>query len=53
MSSEQSSNFVTIREWTVKTGISRAKTYELLGTGDLQGRKVGTRTLINFVHGLG
>jgi hypothetical protein len=44
--------FVTIPEWVRRTGISRAKTYELLAENILSSRKVGTRTLLDFAAGV-
>lgn len=44
--------FGTIDTWVALSGISRRTTYELLGRGHLQARKVNTRTLINIEHGL-
>jgi predicted DNA-binding transcriptional regulator AlpA len=45
-------HYVTIPEWVKRTGISRAKTYELLAEQALQSRKVGARTLLDFTAGL-
>jgi hypothetical protein len=44
--------YVTIHEWVRRTGISRAKTYELIADNLLISRKVGTRTLLNFTAGV-
>lgn len=44
--------FMTIKEWTKFTGISRSKTYELLNTGILQAKRVGGRTLIDVEQGI-
>lgn len=45
-------DFVTVLAWVKRTGISRSVTYELLAAGELKGRKVGRRTLIDFRAGL-
>jgi excisionase family DNA binding protein len=45
-------HYVTIPEWVRRTGISRAKTYELLADHVLKSHKIGTRTLLNFAAGL-
>lgn len=52
MQNEITPNFVTVPEWIARSGISRSRTYELLGTGDLRARKVGRRTLIDLRAGL-
>lgn len=52
MQNEITPNFVTISEWIARSGISRSRTYELLGSGDLRARKVGRRTLIDLRAGL-
>lgn len=44
--------FCTIDAWTSLTGISRRTTYELLGAGHLEARKINARTLINVEAGL-
>jgi len=50
--SSEDPHYVTIPEWVRRTGISRAKTYELLAENVLSSRKVGTRTLLNFAAGV-
>lgn len=45
-------HYVTIPEWVRRTGISRAKTYELLADKILSSRKIGTRTLLDFAAGV-
>lgn len=45
-------DFVPIAVWVSRTGISRSKTYELLGSGELTAKKIGRRTLIDFRAGL-
>lgn len=45
-------HYVTIPEWVKRTGISRAKTYELMAENVLQSRKIGARTLVDFIAGL-
>jgi predicted DNA-binding transcriptional regulator AlpA len=49
---ENDPHYVTIPEWVKRTGISRAKTYELLAENALQSRKIGARTLVDFTAGL-
>jgi predicted DNA-binding transcriptional regulator AlpA len=44
--------FVTIAEWVRRTGISRAKTYELLADKILKSHKIGARTLLDFTAGV-
>ena len=44
--------FGTIETWTFLSGVSRRVTYERLASGELEGRKVGDRTLINIEAGL-
>jgi len=45
-------HYVTIPEWVRRTGISRAKTYELLADNVLKSRKIGARTLLDFGAGV-
>lgn len=52
MHSEIIPNFVSIGEWTTRSGVSRSRTYELLASGELKARKVGRRTLIDLHAGL-
>jgi hypothetical protein len=44
--------FVTIDTWLGRTGMGRRSVYDELGRGNLRGIKVGTRTLIDFEHGM-
>ncbi len=44
--------YVTIASWCEMTGMGMTATYEALSRGDLHGRKVGRRTLINAELGL-
>jgi excisionase family DNA binding protein len=48
----QDPHYVTIAEWVSRTGISRAKTYELLADHVLKSHKIGARTLLDFAAGL-
>jgi hypothetical protein len=41
-----------ISAWCDHSGMGRSATYEALGRGDLRAIKLGTRTLIDFEHGL-
>ncbi len=44
--------YATIASWCALTGMGTTATYEALARGDLEGRKIGRRTLINTEHGL-
>jgi hypothetical protein len=44
--------FGGINIWCALTGMSVRATYDRLGTGDLNGVKVGTRTLVDIEKGL-
>jgi hypothetical protein len=41
-----------VADWCVMTGMSRRVTYDRLARGELRAIKVGTRTLLDFEHGL-
>jgi hypothetical protein len=42
----------SIPAWCSYSGMGRTATYEALGRGHLRAIKLGTRTLIDFEHGL-
>ncbi len=44
--------YAKVPDWCQLSGMGRTSTYEALGRGDLRAVKVGTRTLIDVVHGL-
>lgn len=44
--------FATIDEWCRLSGMGRTNTYAALSRGDLQGRKLGKRILIDCQKGL-
>lgn len=44
--------YAKVPDWCQISGMGRTSTYEALGRGDIRAVKVGTRTLIDVVHGL-
>ena len=42
----------TINDWCKLSGMGRSATYEALGRNDLRAVKLGTRVLIDVLHGL-
>jgi hypothetical protein len=44
--------FMPLRAWMTFSGMSRSGTYKRLATGELRGRKLGNRLLIEVEHGL-
>ena len=44
--------FCTIQQWIDISGIGRSKTYELIASGKLTARKLGSRTLVDVQQGL-
>jgi hypothetical protein len=44
--------YCSIDSWISSSGMGRRSTYAALGRGDLRAIKVGSRTLIDFEHGL-
>ncbi len=44
--------YCSIGRWCELSGIGRSRTYELLASGRLAAKKLGTRTLIDVRHGM-
>jgi hypothetical protein len=44
--------FATLERWIELSGVSRSRCYELLSSGDLVGRKLNSRVLIDVHAGL-
>lgn len=51
-SDEVSPVFVTVTHWTKVSGMSRSKTYQEIGRGNLRSVKCGRRTLLDMQAGL-
>lgn len=50
--SEQNPKYAPMPVWCAISGVGRSKSYEMLGTGELRGVKVGRRLLIDIEAGL-
>ena len=52
MSTTTTPKFGPIPVWMATSGMSRSGTYEALGDGRLRAVKLGSKTLVDFEHGL-